>query len=56
LILRFSVFSGLPGLPARAGAAEAKREPARQRFDPVTTVAWILFLLSHPLAFLNSYF
>jgi hypothetical protein len=39
LILRQSVFWSLPGNIARASAADAQRAPARQREDPLPTLA-----------------
>jgi hypothetical protein len=40
----------------RASAAEAQREPARQRFDPVTTVALFVLWIMRPLHFLKAIF
>jgi hypothetical protein len=46
----------MPGGVARAGAAEAQPEPARQRWNSVTTIAVILLGRAHPRSFLKSYF
>jgi hypothetical protein len=48
-------FWSLPGGLARAGAAAAQPEPARQRGDSLPTVVVVLLVRGHPLSLLKSY-
>jgi hypothetical protein len=55
LIPTSSGFWFLPGGVPRASAAEAQREPARQRCDSLTSAAKHLLYDLHPLFFLKGY-